>query len=78
MLRCIHAYPFVARNHGGIPFSGVCPNENVVLLRDCFHELCTIVLCWMVHSLLLVLGFAHSQFSIRAAGLRRAPLAPSV
>ena len=19
-------YPFVARNHGGIPFSGVCPN----------------------------------------------------
>ena len=22
---CIHVYPFVARNHGGIPFSGVCP-----------------------------------------------------
>ena len=25
MSRCIHVYPFVARNHGGIPFSGVCP-----------------------------------------------------
>ena len=25
MSRCIHVYSFVARNHGGIPFSGVCP-----------------------------------------------------
>ena len=25
MSRCIHVYPFVARNHGGMPFSGVCP-----------------------------------------------------
>ena len=25
MSRCIHVYPFVARNHGGAPFSGVCP-----------------------------------------------------
>ena len=25
MSRCIQVYPFVARNHGGIPFSGVCP-----------------------------------------------------
>ena len=25
MSRCIHVYPFVAWNHGGIPFSGVCP-----------------------------------------------------
>ena len=24
MSRYIHMYPFVARNHGGIPFSGVC------------------------------------------------------
>ena len=25
MSRCIHVYSFVARNYGGIPFSGVCP-----------------------------------------------------
>ena len=25
MSRCIHVYPFVGRNRGGIPFSGVCP-----------------------------------------------------
>ena len=24
MSGCIHVYPFVARNHGGIPFSGDC------------------------------------------------------
>ena len=29
MSRCFHVYPFVARNHGGIPFSGVCPTNNV-------------------------------------------------
>ena len=28
MSRCIHVYPFVARNHGGIPFSGVCLKIN--------------------------------------------------
>ena len=28
MSRCIHVYPFVARNHGGIPFSGVCTSLN--------------------------------------------------
>ena len=31
MSRCIHVYPFVARNHGGIPFSGVCP---ISFLKD--------------------------------------------
>ena len=25
MSRCIHVYPFLARNHGGVPSSGVCP-----------------------------------------------------
>ena len=33
MSRCIHVYSFVARNHGGIPFSGVCP---FFLLFFCF------------------------------------------
>ena len=28
MSRRIHVYPFVARNHGGIPFSGVCPKKT--------------------------------------------------
>ena len=28
MSRCIRVYPFVERNHGGIPFSGVCPKIN--------------------------------------------------
>ena len=28
MSRCIHVYPFVARNYGGISFSGVCPKIN--------------------------------------------------
>ena len=28
MSRCVHVYSFVARNHGGIPFSGVCPFFN--------------------------------------------------
>ena len=29
MSRYSHVYPFVARNHGGIPFSGVCPQRTV-------------------------------------------------
>ena len=32
MSRCIHVYPFVARNHGGIPFSGVCPFYFILFL----------------------------------------------
>ena len=34
MSRCIYVYPFVARNHGGIPFSGVCPVKNPVPARE--------------------------------------------
>ena len=34
MSRCIHVYPFVARNHGGIPFSGVCPLKYI---NTCAH-----------------------------------------
>ena len=34
MSRCIHVYPFVARNHGGIPFSGVCPKGTPWSIRD--------------------------------------------
>ena len=33
MSRCIDVYSFVARNHGGIPFSGVCPMFNGVEAR---------------------------------------------
>ena len=42
MSRCIHVYPFVARNHGGIPFSGVCPKKYVVtVLPGCnFWKAC--------------------------------------
>ena len=32
MSRCIHVCPFVARNYGGIPFSGVCPIINSRIL----------------------------------------------
>ena len=35
MSRCIHVYSFVARNHGGIPFSGVCPNIIIRQLLTC-------------------------------------------
>ena len=36
MSRCIHVYSFVARNHGGIPFSGVCPFKNPARSTDFF------------------------------------------
>ena len=35
MSRCIHVYSFVARNHGGIPFSGVCPIINPIGTQFC-------------------------------------------
>ena len=38
MSRCIHVYPFVARNHGGIPFSGVCPLFFSVLYKICISS----------------------------------------
>ena len=44
MSSCFHVYSFLARNHGGIPFSGVCPffypDANSVLSRA---HLCTAV-----------------------------------
>ena len=36
---CIHVYPFVARNHGGIPFSGVCPIVKVMYGWDLIRYL---------------------------------------
>ena len=34
MSRCIHVYPFAAGNHGGIPFSDVCPSINFRLFKE--------------------------------------------
>ena len=39
MSRCIHVYPFVARNHGGIPFSGVCPSFYGTTRQSCWFSL---------------------------------------
>ena len=39
MSRCIHVYPFVGRNHGGIPFTGVCPSRNPPEYERVFLEL---------------------------------------
>ena len=50
MSRCIHVYPFVARNHGGIPFSGVCPNINSNNNNNDTHN----VICFMcLHNMVI-------------------------